>query len=285
GGAFEPDVSPDGKSLVYYDFDGDGFELYELALDPARFLPAEPYIDDRPEPTRIPDDETPVGAPKTYRSAATALPLTWSLSTQADSYGNSVTASTAGGDIAGIWAWSVAATYGQQRGDVSFGASVFLNKFWPGISVSGGRGYGYAGGLIVNGRNTAYHAESWSFDATLSLPVLRLPEVGSDISISYDVSWLRDLDAIPGPDPNAPVVRPPPTGVSPGVTLRWAASTVRSFVFSVGPVEGSGVSMAVHVVGPEFGSRSRLVEFFYRWDQFIHLPLAHQSLALSLQGG
>ena len=60
---------------------------------------------------------------------------------------------------------------------------------------------------------------------------------------------------------------------------------MRGFVFSVGPVEGSGVSMAVHLVGPEFGSRSRLVEFFYRWDQFFHLPIAHQSLAFSLQGG
>src|SRR5262249_9373178 len=202
-----------------------------------------------------------------------------SLSTQADSYGNSVTASTSGGDIAGIWAWSVAATYGQQRGDVSFGASVFLNKFWPGISVSGGRGYGYARGLIVNGRTPAYHAQSRSFDATLGLPVLRLPEVGSDISISYDVSWLRDLDAIPGPDPNAPVVQPPPTGVSSGVTLRWAASTVRSFVFSVGPVEGSGVSMAVHVVGPEVGSRPRPLGVFFPRGPFLPPPPPRHSPA------
>src|SRR5262249_58031468 len=50
GGAFDEDVSPDGKWLVYYDFDGGGYELYELAPRPARFLPPDPYNDDRPDP-------------------------------------------------------------------------------------------------------------------------------------------------------------------------------------------------------------------------------------------
>src|SRR5262249_37341420 len=128
GGAFDEDVSPDGKWLVYYDFDGDGYELYELALDPAPLPPAAPYHAVLPPHPYV---VTPVAAPRTYRSFATALPLTWSLSTTVDSYGNALTASTQGGDIAGLWSWSLAVTYGQQRGDVSFGGGVFLNKFWP----------------------------------------------------------------------------------------------------------------------------------------------------------
>src|SRR5262249_7098686 len=111
GGAFDEDVSPDGRSLVYYDFDGAGYELYELDLDPARFLPAAPYVNARPDPTRIPDDESPVSPPRNYRIAETLLPLSYSANTAVDSYGTAFTVSTGGGDIAGLVGWSLAATY------------------------------------------------------------------------------------------------------------------------------------------------------------------------------
>jgi len=283
GGAFNEDVSPDGRSLVYYDFDGDGYELYELTLDPARFLPAEPYFDDRPEPSRVADDEAPVTAPRDYRIIETAMPLTYTAATSLDSYGNSVTVSTSGADVAGLAGWFLSVNYGESRGDVGFGAAVFWNRWWPGLSLAGGRGYGRARGLVVDGKNAAYHAEDWSLDATIGLPVLRLPDVSSDLSLSYDVDWARNLDKPPPLDPNAAVTIPPEIGVTSGLTLRWSASTVRNYVYSLGPIEGTGLSTAVHVTHPSLGSMHRTVEFFYRADEFFR-TFGDQALALNLQG-
>jgi hypothetical protein len=284
GGAFDEDVAPDGRSLVYYDFDGDGYELHELALDPARFLPAEPYVDDRPDPVRIADDEAPVSPPRPYRALATALPLTYTVSSTVDSYGSSFSASTQGADIAGLFGWFLGASYGVERGDVSFSAAAYYSGWWPGLSLALGRGYGYGGGLFVDGRGRSYHAEDWSSSVSVGLPVLRLPEIAADLSLSFDVDWLRDLDATPGPRPDAAVTHLPDTGVGAGTTLRWSMSNVRGYVYTLGPVEGTGLSLAVRLAAPRVGAGMRSVEFFYRWDQFFGLPFLGQSLALGLQG-
>jgi Tol biopolymer transport system component len=284
GGAFSPDVSPDGRSLVYDDFDGDGYELYELALEPARFLAAEPYVDDRPTPTRIPDDESPVTPPRPYRLAETLLPRAYTLHTAIDSYGSAVTATTSGGDLAGQLGWYVSASYGLKRGDVGFGAAASWNAWWSGLSLAVGRGYGRYGGASINGRASTFHGEDWAVSAGVNLPVLRLPELASDLFIGFDGDWSRDLDALPPPRPDQALPVLPDLGTSTAVTLRWALSSVRGFVYSLGPVEGSGLSLSLRVEHPELGARRKLVALYYRWEQYFGLPFGGHALALTVTG-
>jgi hypothetical protein len=116
------------------------------------------------------------------------------------------------------------------------------------------------------------------------LPVVRKPESFSDLSFSYDVNWLRNLDPLPMPDPQAAVTIPPDTGVFAGVTLRWFLSDVRGFVYSLGPVEGRGVSLAARLDHPALGADARGFQLFWRWDQYHGLPWWSHVLALRLQG-
>jgi Tol biopolymer transport system component len=284
GGAFNEDVAPDGRSLVYYGFRPDGFELYELPLDPGRVLVAEPYVDDRPDAVRIPDDESPVSAPRDYRAAETLPPRSYTVSTAVDSFGTAVTVATSGSDVVGLWAWSLSATYGLTHGDVSFGGAAYAFKWWPSLSLAAGRSTGLAGGLILDGRNTTYHAETWSLLAGVGLPVLREPEIASDLSIGWDLSWLRDVDPPPLPRPDAAVPILPHTGRAAGITLRWSSSNVRGFIYTLGPTEGRGLALAIRLAHPAVGSESKDIEAFYRWDEFHGLPFLG-ALALSLQGG
>lgn len=283
GGAFNEDVAPDGRSLVYYDFDGAGYELHELALDPARFLPAELYVDDRPDATVIPDDESPVTPPRAYRVVETLLPLSYTLDTTVDSYGSAVTAQTSGVDIAGLASWYLALTYGRERGDVSFGAAAAWSGWWPSLSLAGGRSYGRAGGLVVNGRPAAYHAEDWSVSTSAGLPIVRLPGFSSDLSVTYALDWLRNLDAPPPPRPDQALTIPPDTGVNSGVTLRWSMSDAHGYLYTVGPIEGTSLALAFHLTHPWLGSRHRLMEFFYGANHYFHLPW-NTALALSASG-
>src|SRR5262249_24221951 len=49
-GAYQPEVSPDGKTLAYIGYTKDGFDLYVMPLDERLWLDALPYIDVRPPP-------------------------------------------------------------------------------------------------------------------------------------------------------------------------------------------------------------------------------------------
>ncbi|HKA90126.1 MAG TPA: hypothetical protein VKE22_20840 [Haliangiales bacterium] len=284
GGAFAFDVSPDGKLLAYIGFDDDGTELYRMPLDPARFLPAEPYVDDRPPATAVPDGESPTTAARPYRPLDTLGPLRYEVRFQTDSFGDAVNVTTSGNDVAGIMAWSLGATYGYTRGDVSFGAGYGLFKYWPSLGVSVGRGVGRGGGLVLDGRDVGYAAESWTAAASVGLPVLRLPETFADLSLAYDVSWMRNLSPPPVIDPNIPVPSRPETGVNTGFSLRWLLSDVRAFTFTLGPVQGRNVAFGLRLENPAIGSRHRLYSASWSWEEFFRLPF-ESVFSLRYSGG
>ncbi len=268
GGVFEFDVSPDGKRVVYTGFEAEGYELYELEIDRSKWLPAEPYLDDRPDPVEIPDDEVQVSTPRDYAPTETLLPLSYSLSTTMDSFGNAVTLSTGGSDVVGLHSWSLGVTYGARHGDVDFGVGYSLNKYWAGFGISAGRSTGLEGGLVLNGRNTAFLAENYYLSAGIGLPVIRRPEINSDLSLNYDLTWERALYGTVVQDPSAQVPILPRQGPYGGVTLTWSLSNERGFTFTLGPVEGRGLSLQMRLEDPAIGSRSHAVELLYRWDEY-----------------
>jgi hypothetical protein len=48
-GAFQPDVSPDGSTMVYVGYHDRGYDLYLMELDPGQWSPAGPPAEDRPD--------------------------------------------------------------------------------------------------------------------------------------------------------------------------------------------------------------------------------------------
>src|SRR5262249_23775558 len=195
-----------------------------------------------------------------------------------------VSVTTDGSDVAGLMAWSLGATYGFDRGDVSFSAAYALYQFWPALSVSAGRGFGRGGGLVLDGTPVAYAAETWGASANADLPVLRLPELPSELTFSYDVSWLRDVSPLPPPDPNAPIPRLPDTGVGAGFSARWSLSNVRGFGFTLGPVQGRNIALATRIETPALGSRRHSIQATWEWDEFFRMP-ADPALSLRYLGG
>src|SRR5262249_43060343 len=193
-------------------------------------------------------------------------------------------APSSGSDGAVIVAWSRGAPYGYTRGDVSFGAGYGLFKYWPSLGVSVGRGVGRGGGLVLDGRDVGYAAESWTAAASVGLPVLRLPETFADLSLAYDVSWMRNLSPPPVIDPNIPVPSRPETGVNTGFSLRWLLSDVRAFTFTLGPVQGRNVAFGLRLENPAIGSPHRLYSASWSWEEFFRLPF-ESVFSLRYSGG
>jgi Tol biopolymer transport system component len=287
GGAFTPDVSRDGKQLVYMGYEADGFEIFSLEVDPATWLTPEVYVDERPDPTIIPDDDGVwISEPRDYRAVETLAPQSWQLSLAADSFGSAASISTSGNDVVGFHGYVIGATVGLTRGDVGFGASYAYNRFWPGLRLAAGRGLGRPGGLVIDGVNTRYTEETWGATAAISLPVLRDPRVSADLSFAYDLDWLRNVDGLPEPRPDTLVMRRPEVGVNAGVSMRFTVSSVHRATFSVGPIQGQQLTLAARYNHPDLGGDYQSIELTYRWQRFFQMPWSYrQTASLRLTGG
>jgi hypothetical protein len=288
GCAVLPDVSPDGKRLVYQGYDVRGFELYEIELDQRRWLEPQVYVDDRPPPTVIANDEIEVSKPRPYRPLETLAPLSYTATLATDSFGSAINLTTGGGDIAGFHRYSLAGTIGLARGDVSLGASYAYDRFWPGLRIAASRTVASRGGLVVDGANRRYTEAVYGATARLDLPVLRLPESSSTIALDYDVDWfVSDDNDVTGHDPNAEVPRLPETDVvaaSVGATWRFADS--RAFTWGVGPQEGKSLTASARLSHPGLGSDFHALRLSYRWDSFLRIPWGETPvLAVRLAGG
>ena len=285
GGAFTPDLSYDGKRIVYMGADDDGFELFEIPFDPSRWLVPEPYVNDRPEPVVVHEDEVKIEGPRDYRPLETIAPRTWSAQLTLDSFGDAVNASTSGSDVAGFHGWSLGVTLGLERGDVSFGGGYSYNRLWPSLGIGFGRSIGQPGGLIIDGRSQRYTEEAWAVGLGIGLPVLRIPSVTSDLSFSYDFAWLRWADPELPMDPNTAVPIPPETGKTASVSMRWSFANVRRFIYTLGPQEGRGLFFGMRYDHPNLGSDFEAFEVTYRWQEYWGLPFWGHTLALRLAGG
>ena len=284
GGAFQPDVSPDGKLMVYVGYRHLGFELYELPIDESTWLEPATYVDDRPDPvvTRIEDVAMTEARPD--RAIETLAPRTWEAKLILDSWGDAVSVSTNGGDMAGYHGYGLGATVGLTRGDLGVGGSYGYGRRWASVGVSAARSIGVSTGLLVDGRATRYTEESWGGSATLSFPVVRRALIGSDLAFSYDVSRNRMVEGVIPEDPNMAVPIPPELGTVAGGAMRWNYSLLRRYAFSIGPQLGRQLFMGVRFNHPGVGSDFRSLEVSWRWQEYIQTA-RRQTLSLRYAGG
>ncbi len=288
GTALAPDVSPDGRRMVYQGFAADGYELYEIALDPSTWTEAPPLIDDRPDPIEIRDDEAAVSAPRPYRALETLAPSSYTVGLVLNSLGQGLELRTFGDDVVGHHSYDLGATVGLDYRGLNVGASYAYRRLWPTLSVTATRSISRRGGYIVDGANLRFDEEALRATASAGLPVFRRPDASGSLSIDYDVDWLRNLDGqLHEEDPNDVLPRLPESDlVLAGVALRWSYSDTRSFVFTTGPQQGKDLTCALRVDHPALGSAARSLTLSYRGNWYRQIPLpSHPSIMVRLAGG
>jgi len=286
GGAFQAAASPDGTRLAFEAAVPEGgYDLYEVRLDPASWLPARDYLDDKPPPIVIRDDEAKVSAPRPYRAIESLAPQSW---TGTYSLGTTSTAtlSTGGSDAAGLHSYSLALATDSDKGALNIGAGYGYSGLRPSLRIAGARTLLDRGGFRVDGKNLSYTEEDWSGTLSLGLPIESRPDASWTFSVDYDLDWFRRVKPpVFGPDPNQRVpVEPPSDYAQAGVSTRLAFSKVKSTSFGYGAQAGWDGAVSLRLDHPALGATYRNVTVSYALDAFQRLWGVTPTLAVRLVG-
>ncbi|HET7500317.1 MAG TPA: hypothetical protein VFK02_04915, partial [Kofleriaceae bacterium] len=286
GGAFQAAPSPDGKRLAFEAaVSGGGYDLYEIAVEPATWLPARDYLDDKPPPLAISDRQAQVSAPRPYRALETLAPQSW---TGTFNYGATTTASlqTSGSDAVGLHSYALALSTDSDKSAVNLGASYGYGGLRPSLRVAGARTLLDRSGYRIDGRNALYTEEDWSGTVSIGIPFESRPGVSWTFSADYDVDWFRLIKPPPlVPDPNQRVPVVPPTDyVQAGVGSRIAYSRVRSTTFGYGAQDGWDAAVSLRLDHPALGATYRNVTVSYALDAYQRLWGKTPTLAVRLVG-
>ncbi|HVV81674.1 MAG TPA: LpqB family beta-propeller domain-containing protein [Kofleriaceae bacterium] len=288
GGVSELAVSPDGTRLAYTDFTGNGTDLFELTVDRRTWLPARPYVDDRPPATVVPDDEVAVSAPRPYRPLETLAPQAWTAALVLGTYGRAVQVETNGSDVAGLHAYDLGATVDLGRGDVNVGASYGYGGLRPGLRLAASRQIAQRTSIRLDGEPVPWSEEVLSATAGVGIPVRHNDESSLSLSFDYDLDWIRRTEAPPlTADPDQPLPSVPLANyVSAGLALRGAYSHVRGVLYGVGPTHGAEASASLRIDHPAIGATYRALTVSWFARGYYKLPWGVTPvLALRVVGG
>lgn len=284
-GAFQPDVSPDGKHLAYVGYTHEGYDLFELDLDPAKWLDAPPYVDHRgprpPEPPRL-DIQ-----PKKYNPLPTLRPYTWDFTFAPDAFGDAVTVTTQGADVVGLHSFAASITASFVRGLSGTDLSYTYRNMPVDTRLRAYRYIAPRGGYRISDQTPVWVEQTMGIESSIAAP-LNTSFTAQSVAASYAFSHFQALDGFPEPTPN-PYARPtviPQTGFLATVHVGWAFSNVQRFLYSVSAEKGFAISTGLDVALPELGGDYRVVVANTNAAAYVPMPwLQHHVLGLHAGGG
>lgn len=287
GGAYRPNPSPDGKHLV---FDAavarGGYDLYELPVDPASWLPARPYVDDKPPPKVVRDDEAAITAPRRYRPLETLAPQSYTLETTFGQDAPSATLTTTGADAFNEHVWQLSLGSDLENGDLDIAAFYGYGGWRWNLRFAGSRTISERSGFRIDGVPKTYRQEDWSGTISSSIPFEARPDASWSLSFDYDLDYFRIVGEpafVLDPNERVPVV-PLADYRQAGIGLRVAYSRIRSLTFGLGPASGFDASGSLRLDHPALGATYRTMTISYATSGYRRLWGETPTIAARLAG-
>jgi hypothetical protein len=283
-GAYQPEPSPDGKSIAYVGYTHAGYDFFVIAADESQWLEPLPYEETRPAPPPEPPALRLV--PKPYQPWTTLAARKYSLQITPGNFGQATILTAAGGDIAGHHAltatltteWehpelegSIAYTYGRLPFDV--GLSVFR-------SIAPETNYSL-------GNNTVQWIQE-TLGATTEI-AYSMPRAFDSQSFDLSYSVARQGGELPLPVSQLNPYDTPsiPSRATLGtVHLGWSYSNAQGYLFSVGNEHGYSLSASFDVADKALASDFTGYAATFNFSTYYLMPwLRHHALALHAGGG
>ncbi len=286
GGAFGPRPSPDGERLVYSGaVAAGGYDLFELPIDRATWLPAREMIDDKPTAVVIHDDEAQVSPPRPFRALETLAPQSWTATFDVSGNTPSTSIQTGGTDAVGLHAYSLGVGLDTVNGATDVGVAYSYSGFRPSLRIAAARSL-VQRSESVDGVAQQFPEEDWSGTLSVTLPLEQRPGASWSLSFDYDTDLYRKVGgAVIIPDPNQREPEVPITNyLEAGLGVRLAYSNVRTVTFGLGSYTGFDASTSLRVDHPAFGSAFHAITLSYAFDAFQNLHSARSMLAAHFTG-
>ncbi len=206
-GAFAPDVSPNGRELVFSNYSALGFDVALMRLAPENWLAVDKSVFREKLPTRIyhvPHKQPPLPttryAVKSYRVPARyMLPHSWGIiseqsgSTEEGRFGAIVQAM----DPLYRFNWTGVATYDLFRETIDTRVRMRYSRFWP---VFGLDAFYDQEALISSREDTVAYWKELGGAASITLPMtLRNNHYQTTLSLTggVELAQIREVEAIP----------------------------------------------------------------------------------------
>ncbi len=284
GGAFQPDVSADGKTLVYVGYTSRGFDIYRLPLDPARYRDDPGYHDVRPAPSN-PQVTDPV-TPSSYNPLTTLAPRAYQVEAIPDAFGYQLLLRTNGDDVAGFHAYEATLGFSLEKRQPVLDVGYSYGR-WPlRPSLRLFRRLGPRSDLVVgdDAQPWTESAVGATLAASYSFPGLFSSE---SISLNYTLVHIAPMSPLRvALDPNDGALRLPELGFVPSVGVAWGFSNVERNTYNVSASRGHSVQLSLGLTDRWLGARYRNMVARWTLRKLIPAPWNdHHVFAFRYAGG
>jgi hypothetical protein len=283
-GAFMPEASPDGRTLVYVGYGSTGFDLYSLPLDEREWLEPEPYRDERPARPPIP---VRVDWPVTeYDPWSTLRPRALRFEYGQKTFGDTLTLTASGTDITGNHGLYASLSYAKDVSEVTGSLGYTYDRLPVSLSMQAFRAIAPRGPIDIDGTQFPVRDEIVGATTGISYPILG--EFDSQtVSVSYTASANRPSYSIGRAlEPYADSRARPDEVFLGSVRVAWSYSNAFRPLYGISAERGVFLALSSDFAGTPTGSDATLVAIDARAIGYLRAPwLQHHVFALALSGG
>jgi hypothetical protein len=300
GGAFRPELTPDGRALIYQSYGSQGFDLARLPLECIDALPSEEAITRPPEDPEVipatvafepPEPTASDAAPAAregytlgpYRPWLSLRPHAWLPIFSISGDQSYAGAAISGQDALGQHSYAATATYRPTQKYLAFDVGYANAQFHPGLQLEVARTLSTAALPYVRNMHSTIVDESvWVGELGTSWPLVRSRDAELDLTTSYRLDWRLPLQPLRfRPDDTAPIF--PDEGRFQAVRLGVFFSNAERYVRSISAERGLSTSLGLRLEDPWVGSQYSATSVTLDTRAYVPNPLfAHHVLALSL---
>jgi hypothetical protein len=283
-GAYYPELSADGRTLVYTGYTTRGWDLFVLPNEPSRWLEPLPYQDTRGPPPPPVRARYPV---RPYRALPTLRPHQYYVEYGPGAFGQQLTITANGSDIAGLH--GIAAAISVPTSTIQSEPALSLDYVYARrpyyLQVSGFRSATPRGGYTYNEQSPLVleHLTGVTTGVSLGLPG---DNEAQSVALSYTVAEFAQRLPRFALDPYAPLPSEPHHGMLGLLHLGFGYSNVESSSYAISAERGFQLSVGADYADRVLGSETSLVSFSAYAAGYLQMPwLRHHVLAVALSGG
>ncbi|MBI5562856.1 MAG: PD40 domain-containing protein [Deltaproteobacteria bacterium] len=291
GGAFQPDVSPDGKEMVFSSYRSTGWKIATMPFDPAGITASptiKPYWNELPrtelDKARLRGYETGAAAlpSRPYSALHAILPRFWLPTLTSDRDGGVLGAFTAGQDALAYNTYIAQAGYGLASGEGYYNAAYYNDYLSPTLIVKSSSVPVLYADLLRAGD---YYERDTTLTLAASVPLVNL-ESYHNITFGYQLQRQDAQSQLTNGFWGGQKVF---EGRRDNVFIGLDFSNSLKYPYSISREEGKTASVVYKYYSRAIGNDVHSKEFIANLSEYQALPfngkMRHATLYLNLKGG